>query len=171
MAELGDPEEAAQSFRKGHLTESDVKSMKWLEEAAAKPFFAGKMLVVDAMPLVGLPLCFSDANWFFNFRILGIVLLVVFAGYRLVPRWLYAQKLSRTSMLKGFALSNLVTSAAFWCAFTFLFARTVDDIAFRILYSTVFGIRNLIPILRVWTKLRKMGDERNEPPPCQATSC
>jgi hypothetical protein len=56
LAELGDPQAAALSFNKSHLTEFEAKSMKWIEWTAAKPLFTFRSLKLDSMVLLGFAL-------------------------------------------------------------------------------------------------------------------
>jgi hypothetical protein len=170
LAELGDPEVAARNFKKSHLTESDVKSMKWMERMSAKPLFSFRMLPLDLLPLAGLALLCSRSHRTLLLWLLAIYLLVEYVGFRLIPRLLYAKRLPRTSFLKGLALSTFLTEAAFGSCYAVLFCAQNHNIYASGFIGLFVVLRSSLSSnfsLRIWNKLRKMGDARNDPPPRQ----
>jgi len=176
LAELGDPQKAALNFQKSHLTESESKSLKWMEWAATKPFFCFRALPIDSIPFAAAALFFYSVHWkarpFLDSHFIAGLFLVAYAGFRLIPRLLGARTMPRNTFRRALAVCYLLTYAVvvvpLWlipimqdrnilCAF---------DAAFIVyFYGCAFN-----PGFRVWNKLRKMGDERNEPPPWQTTA-
>jgi hypothetical protein len=173
LLQLGDPQAAALNFQKSHLTESEARSMKSMEWIAAKPFCSFWALPLDIMPLLGFVLLCVYPHRIFQSRLLAIAMLVAYAGFRLIPRLLCAKPLPRKSFIKVLALSTFLTSVALGGWNALLFYTTTHDIyigGFFGLYIVVLQTFKSHSPLRIWNKLRKMGDERNELPPRQATS-
>jgi hypothetical protein len=173
LAELGDPQEASLSFKKSHLTEYEAKSLRWMETTAAKPLFAMRSLGLDSIPLAGFALIIWNApHGKFDFNFLGGFLLLEYGGFRLVPRLICAKSGPRNLFRKELALSYLITYVAL--AFTFASIIWLQD-------QSVFGVFDsalllygyayaLNPGLRIWNKLRKMGDECDGLPPQQTSA-
>jgi hypothetical protein len=176
LAELGDPQEAALNFQKSHLTKSEAKSLERIEKLAAKPLFSFRTLPLDIIPLAGFALLFSHVNP--NSRLLldahffaGFVL-VAYAGFRLIPRLLCARTMPRNSFLRKLALCYLVSSVALLVPIALIpymehpSISSAGNAAFIFfLYGCAFN-----PGFRIWNKLRKMGDERNDLPPWRTTA-
>jgi len=165
LAELGDPTTAALNFRKSHLTEREAKWMQSMERTASKPFFSFRTLPLDIMPLLGFALLFSHIHHIPNSRFLAIPVIVAFAGFRLIPRLIWAKALPRASFLRGLALSNFLTGAGFNLAYVLILITPPLDV-FDMFFIFYIGILYFIgPAFRIWNKLRKMGGERNDLPP------
>jgi hypothetical protein len=169
LAELGDPQEAAANFQKSHLTTSEAKHLKWMEWTAAKPFFSLWTLVLDILPLAGFALLCSHAHWGLRIRLLAIPELVIYAGARFIPRLLSAKALPRRSFLKGLVLSNLLASMALVFAYALIIFMRDYDAFPAIFLMYIWGIF-ANPNFRIWKKLRKIVDERNELPSRQNTA-
>jgi hypothetical protein len=169
LEELGDPQVAAVNFRKSHLTESQAKSMKSMEWTADKPFFSFWAVLLDIGPLSAF--VFFCVFPIAGSRLLAVATLVAYAGLRVVPRLLYFATLPRPSFIRGLALSVLLTEVALSCWMT-LFAYTIINHNIYVgggrgLYMfLITNIKSNSP-LRIWNKLRKMGDERNRLPSWQ----
>jgi hypothetical protein len=173
LAELGDPQQAAPKFRKGHLTEREAKSLNFMERAAAKPLFAFRMLPLDSIPFAAFALLFIHVRSIpvnrhsLNLHYLACLVLVAYAGFRLVPRSLWAWGLPRNSFLKGIALSYLLTSLVILgptVLFLFMHDHDLWSAFNSTVYFYIYGIA-LNPGFRIWRKLRKMSNERNDLPP------
>lgn len=167
LEELGDPQAAAVNFQKSHLTESEAKLMKGMEWTASKPFFSFWILPLDIIPLSVFVFFCVFPHQISHLRLLAVAMLVAYAGFRLIPRLLCATTLPRTSFIRRLALISLLTQVALsiWYAL-FIYATSHD-----IFVSAYFGLYILLlpnfksnSPLRVWNKLRKMGDERNKLP-------
>ena len=170
VLELGDPQVAALNFQKSHLTESEAKAVQSMERIAVKPFFSFWILPLDIIPLSVFVVLWVYPHQIFHLRLLAVAMLVEYAGFILIPRLLFATTLPRTSFVRGLALSTWLTQVALssWCA---LFKYTINH---DIYVSGFFGLYIfLLPDfksnspLRIWNKLRKMGDERNKLPSWQ----
>lgn len=173
LAELGDPQKAALNFRKSHLTEYEARSMKWMEWTAAKPLFSFWALLLDGIPLGGAALLFSylhgNPRLPVNFRYIVGLVLVAYAGFRLIPRLLCARTLRRNSLLRKLALCELTTQAFVLPAFWLVQLMQVHD-GFRVFDAVfVFYLYGyaLNPGFRIWKKLRKMDNGQNDLPPSQ----
>jgi hypothetical protein len=176
LAELGDPQEAALNFKKSHLTESEAKSLKWMEWTAAKPFFSFWALALDGIPLAGIALLFSNVNRSFRllqeYHIFAGFVLLGYAGGRLIPRLLIARTQPRNSFLKELALSNLITVLALATIVALIFYMrdrekfgAFDAVFIVYIYGSAFN-----PGFRIWNKLRKIVDAQHEVPPRQTTA-
>jgi len=173
LAELGDPQKAALNFRKSHLTEYEAKSMKWMEWTAAKPLFSFWALLLDVIPLVGAGLLFSylhgNPRLLPDFHYVAGLLLVLYAGFRLIPRLLCARTPRRSTLLRELALCQLTTQAsvlpALWLV---ILIRDHDGFsAFNIVFVFYLYGFALNPGFRIWKKLRKMDAGQNDLPPSQ----
>ncbi|HEV7924924.1 MAG TPA: hypothetical protein VGR14_06190 [Verrucomicrobiae bacterium] len=177
LAELGDPQEAAVNFQKRHLTESEAKSLKWMERTATKPLFSFRALPLDIIPLAAVALfLYHSVQW--NSRneldshFFAGLALVAYVGYRLIPRLLASRTMPRNTFRKEIALCYLVTFPAvflpMWLISCMQDGGILGDIN-RVLFVYLYGFR-FNPGFRVWKKLRKMGDERHELPPWPTTA-
>jgi len=178
LAELGDPQEAALNFRKSHLTESEAKTMKWIEWTAAKPLFSFWALLLDGVPFAGAALFYSYVrlNWnpqlIFETRWFAVFFLLAYIGFRLIPRLLYARTPRRNSLRRALALCQLTTQATVFPAIwlVVLVQHHSFSIFDAVFISYLYGFA-MNPGFRIWKKLRKMGDERDAlPPPAAAAS-
>jgi hypothetical protein len=184
LAELGDPQEAALNFQKSHLTEFEARSMRWMERTAAKPLFSFRTLALDSIPLAALLLLVffvpRNTNFLLPFEfILGLkfrfsltLVLVAYAGCRVIPRLLYARTKSPNSFWRQLALSFLITDVALALGFAqYVYISNSGVLAGWNSAFILFlcGYR-LNPGLLIWNKLRKMGEERNELPPGPTTA-
>ena len=174
MLELGDPTVAALSFQKSHLTESEAKSIKWMEWAAAKPLFSFWALLLDGIPLGGVALLLSHLHGnprdLLDFHFFASLVLVSYAGFRLIPRLLCARTLPRTSFIKGLALSIWLTDVALVSCYALFIYTRIHNVyvgGFFGLYLVLLHTFRRNSPSRIWNKLRKMGDARNELPPWQ----
>jgi hypothetical protein len=177
LAELGDPVAAALNFKKSHLSEVQAKSIKWMERAAVNPLFSVRALPFESIPVAAVALSFYSWHWdfrpFLGNHFLAGLLLVAYAGFRLIPRLLCARSLPRNSFLRGLALSYLITGVALTLPFALIIymqdpgASGAFDASFICL---LYG-HSLNPGFQIWKKLRKMGHEwqDNPVPPTTAT--
>jgi hypothetical protein len=172
LADLGDPQEAALNFRKSHLTEFEAKSLNWMERTAGKPLFSIRALLLDVIPVVGLVLLLSRVRWIsrplLESHFFAGLVIVAYAGFRLIPRLLCAGNRPRYSFFRGLALSYFMTTVAITLNLALIiymqdqnFLSAFD--AFFICF--LYGYR-LNPGFQIWIKLRKMGDEQKDLPPC-----
>jgi hypothetical protein len=172
MADLGDPQEAAVNFRRNHLTESEAKSMRWMERTAAKPLFSLRMLPLDGIPAVWLALLFTHAHRYYSPlldpQFLAGLALVAYAGCRLIPRWLYARNATGNSFLGELAFSCFVTNAALLFTLALIPCLQNNDGVSGFLF--LIYTYQLNPGFRIWRKLRNMCDKRNDLPPWQSTA-
>jgi hypothetical protein len=171
LEELGDPEVAAHNFKKSHLTESDAKTLQWIERISSMPLFSFRMLPLDLLPLALFALVYLLSYISPDFWILAAYLLVQYVGFRLIPRLLSTKGLQRISFLKWLALSAYLTEVAFGSYLAVLFYTkncnifVLGFLGLNMLLSSM--ITHSHSSLRIWNKLRKMGEERNDLPPRQ----
>src|SRR5580658_2613790 len=78
LAELGDPQKAAVNFQKSNLTDSQAKSMQWMERTATKPLFSVRMLPLDLIPLAGLVFVWLPLRQIFSSRLLAVGVLMAY---------------------------------------------------------------------------------------------
>src|ERR1700723_578386 len=93
LAELGDPQAAAVNFQKSHLTESEAKSLKWMEMTVTKPLFSFRALPLELIALAAVALfLYHSVQWNprheLDSHFLAGLALVAYVGYRLIPRLL-----------------------------------------------------------------------------------
>jgi hypothetical protein len=175
LAELGDPKEAALNFEKSHLTESDAKWMKSIEWVAGKPFLSIWALLLDGLPLALAVLIFSYPHGQPRLQVSSEfyagLFLMSYAGFRPVPRLLCLMTPRRSSLLRRLALCQSTTQAVVFSAFWLIrFMRDRDAFAaFTTIVCLYLYAYACNPGFRVWKKLRRMGNERNDPPPWQTT--
>ena len=177
LAELGDPQEAAVNFQKSHLTESEAKSLKWMERTATRPFFSFRALPLDCIPLAAVALFFyHSVNWnpqsTLDSHFLAGLALVAFLGFRLIPRLLGASIIPRNTLRRELALCYLVTFAAVFLPMWLI--PCMQDCGILgapnyVLFAYIY-VYKVNPGFMIWKKLRKMTDERPELPPWQTTA-
>jgi hypothetical protein len=93
-------------------------------------------------------------------------------GFRLIPRLLCARPHAHNTFRREIALSYLITVAALALSFALIIytqdqgnISAFDSALILYIYAYAFN-----PGLKIWNKLRKMGDEQNELPPGQRTA-
>jgi hypothetical protein len=174
LAELGDPQEASWNFQRSHLTESEAKWLQSMERAASRPLFSLRMLPVDVIPIAGLSLLCSNSRGMFYFRLAatGIPILIAFIGFRLVPRLLWGRTFSHASFLRGLALCYFITFVALVVCGLAITAVPAYDSWVLLNGAFIFYVMGYShnPGLRIWNKLRKLGDKRDELPPQQSSA-
>jgi hypothetical protein len=178
LAELGDPQKAALKFRKTYLTESEAKSIKWMEWTAAKGLFSFWAPLLDGIPLAVVALFYfhvrrnGDPRLLLDFHFYAGFLLVSYVGLRLIPRLLWASTLRRNFLLRGLALCQFTTRVvvvpAIWLV-PFMHDHDTFAALNLIFFFFVYGFV-MNPGFRIWNKLRKMGEGAVDPPPRQTSA-
>jgi hypothetical protein len=173
LAELGDPRVAAATFQKRYLTVSEAKRVQIMAQRAAKPLFSFRMLPLDIIPLAVLVFLCLPLPQLFDLRLFTVGILVAYAGLRLIPRWLCATSLPRTSFISGLALSAFLTSVALSSWFA-LFSYSINHnfilCGCWFLYMLLINNIGFQSPWRIWNKLRKTVEARHELPPWQTTA-
>lgn len=165
LLELGDPRAAAVNFHKSHLTDAEAKSIKYMGWAGTKPFCSFWILPLDIMPLLAVVFLSVYFPKVFIYAFLGSMLLL-YLGWRLIPRLLFARGLPRYTLIKELTFWTFVTSTAFGICYT-LFLYTLGHEVFAPIllgfYLILFPNCKSASPLRIWNKLRKMGDAKFPP--------
>jgi hypothetical protein len=176
LAELGSPRKAGETFRKHHLTESELR---WLHRAArnaSRPFYSADTL----WDLLGLAtvlalLCFIPGGVRYWLAVLAAVLIA--AGYRLIPRWACLKFRSGRNYMRGLAVGDLTLSIGFALIVMDLMSvrldghedgyTTVGALLGRLLYLWMIYHRSGAPS---WPKLWNLRISLEEFPPAQPAS-
>jgi hypothetical protein len=170
LAELGDPTQAALNFKKSYLTENEAKALKWMEGTATKPFFSFRMLLLDSIPLTGFVLLFlhlTQNSWLLHaFHVFCGLMLLAYAGFRLIPRLVFIRILKRNSFQTKLVLSYSITTVAFAFIISLLFWSKDHNALLPAWFGFYYGyVQN--PGLRIYKKLHKKAHEQNESFPRQ----
>jgi hypothetical protein len=175
LTELGDPTKAAADFRKRHLTEREAKCLQYIASRAPKPLFSLSTFW-DILAVLGGVLFLSlltrrlpppDAE---HFRwVLTLNIFLMFAGHRLIPRWLFINTPPGPAYTARLALCSLLLGVAFLLTMSGLFYLGNHDLFFSVLMGFIYSV-NLNPFFRIWRKLRRSTSDFDELPPVRAAS-
>jgi uncharacterized membrane protein len=158
LAELGDPQDAARSFKKSHLTE---KEAEWLQKeerrAGNRPFsFANigiwlvGLIILLAMSLYPEPV--PHYSWVI------VLLQLTFIGTNVAPRLLRLKFLSRPDFRRALVFAHFCGMLAAGVAAGLFMVFSDHDFFMGIGFFLLFGWINN-PALRIWWKMRNQRDE------------
>jgi hypothetical protein len=166
LAELGDAQKAGKDFRRRHLTEREAKRLRFLAREATNPIWSFDSLVWDSFWIACLFLLFLCLRGTRYPWITGGGLLLVFTGYRLVPRWSFLQMSPDVSHYKRLALCmDLMFAGTLLACLPGMFPRPHNPLVLLIYYV---GVSLLRPGMGIYRKLRRSPDALVETPPTQA---
>jgi hypothetical protein len=168
LAELGDAQKAGKAFRWRHLTEREIKWLRFLAREATNPIWSFDSLVWDFFWITCLFLLFlclrgTRCPW-----ITGGGLLLIFTSYRLVPRWSFLQLSPDVFHYKRLALCmDLMFVGTVLACLPGMFPRPHNPLILLVYYV---GVSLLRPGIGIYRKLRKSPGTFVEMPPSQAAS-
>lgn len=161
LLELGNPLAAAENFQRTYLTVFEARSTWFMEWAASKPFLSFWVLLLDVAPVFAVVFFSVYFHQSFRLRLLALTILVVYLGWRLIPRLLCSRTLPRYALIKRLAFLRFLANIAFTICYSLFMYTIHHDI-----FSGVFlGLNLLLALnggmrspLRIWNKVRKMAD-------------
>jgi hypothetical protein len=157
LTDLGDPRDAARSFRRSHLTESEAKWLRSLRREASLPLYSFqtvRLTLINIFFLVGTVLLAVPGH-----RSLGGEMLIYFVGARLIPRLLHVR--TRAWFRSACVVAVLCYLSSIGVCLVLLFAPGKNRLFYYITMQCWLWMycRQAVPIMG---KLRNISDPSSE---------